>query len=60
MIVPFHFEPPKWPVAKLPIEKRQIIRAVDRTEDEILAYLSMETNLIGQGTICIPINNKYV
>ncbi|XP_017488317.1 PREDICTED: chorion peroxidase-like, partial [Rhagoletis zephyria] len=49
LAVPFRFTPPEWPSLRLPIDKEQIIRAVGRTEDDIRAFLSMETNLIGQG-----------
>lgn len=49
--VPYNYDPPAWPRIELPIEKRQIIRAVDRTEDDILTYISMETNFLDQGYI---------
>lgn len=45
----FHFDPPEWNTIRLPIDKRAIIRAVARTEDDILAFASMETSFIGQG-----------
>ena len=40
---------PKWPFVQLPIDKQAIIKAVEKTENELQDFLDMETNFLRAG-----------
>lgn len=51
---PFEFRPPPWPVIPVQIKKRHVVRALDRADEEIEAFLRMETNFLRAGQVQQP------